>query len=104
MMKSRLAVRFFVALAPVAALLHAEVRVPRIISNHMLVQRGVPVRIWGTAAPAEAVTVSIAGQSVKCEADESGRWEAFLAPISSIGPYTLTIEGTNKITIEDVLV
>ena len=54
MMKSRLAVRFFVALAPVAALLHAEVRVPRIISNHMLVQRGVPVRIWGTASGGEA--------------------------------------------------
>ncbi len=103
MTKCHFAVRFLVVLAPVAALLHAEVRVPRIISDHMLVQRGVPLRIWGTAAPAEAVTVSMAGQSVKAEADASGRWEAFLAPINAIGPYSLTIEGTNKITIEDVL-
>jgi len=86
-----------------AALLQAEVRVPKIISNHMLVQRNVPVRIWGTASGGEAVMVSMAGQSVKTQADPSGRWEAYLAPISAVGPHTLIIEGTNKLTIEDVL-
>ena len=97
-------VRALILSAAAAALLHADVRVPKIISNHMLVQRGVPVRIWGTASAAELVTVTMAGQSVKTQADAAGRWEAFLAPIVPIGPHTLTIEGANKLTIEDVLV
>jgi sialate O-acetylesterase len=103
MTKSSAIVRALLLSAAAATLLHAEVRVPKIISNHMLVQRGVPVRIWGTASAAEAVTVSMAGQSVKTQADATGRWEAFLAPIKAIGPHTLTIEGANKLTIEDVL-
>ncbi len=97
-------VRALLLSAAAAALSHADVRVPKIISNHMLVQRGVPVRIWGTASGGEQVTVTMAGQSVKTQADATGRWEAFLAPIGLIGPHTLTIEGANKLTIEDVLV
>lgn len=104
MNKTSAVVRVLLLSAAAAALLHAEVRVPKIISNHMLVQRGVPVHIWGTAAAGESVTVGMAGQSVKTEADGTGRWEAFLAPIAPVGPHKLTIEGTNKLTIEDVLV
>ncbi len=104
MNRTGLIAQSFLLIAAAAGMLHADVRVPKIISNHMLVQRGVPVHIWGTAAAGEAVAVSMAGQSAKTEASPLGRWEVFLAPVGAVGPHTLTIEGSNKLTIEDVLV
>ncbi len=84
--------------------LRAEVRLPRLVSDHMLLQRDVPVRIWGQADPGEQVTVRFLAQNVRTQADTLGRWKVFLEPLRAGGPFTLTIEGTNIITIQDVLV
>lgn len=84
--------------------LRAEVRLPALIADHMVVQRDAPVRIYGWAAPGEAVTVRLAGQSVSTSADETGRWEAWLRPLSAGGPYDLIVAGNNTITVRDVLV
>jgi sialate O-acetylesterase len=82
----------------------AEVRLPGIISDHMLLQRDMPVRIFGTADPDEAVTVSFRGQTVETSADALGRWEAWLRPLSPGPAAEMTVRGTNTITIADVLV
>jgi sialate O-acetylesterase len=84
--------------------LQAEVRLPRLLSDHMLLQRDVPVRIWGQADPGEQVTVRFLDQNVRTQADTLGRWKVFLQPLRAGGPFTLIIEGTNIITIQDVLV
>ncbi|MBM3747073.1 MAG: sialate O-acetylesterase, partial [Acidobacteria bacterium] len=95
--------RWLLLLAAAAPLL-AEVRLPAVISDHMLLQQGVPVRIWGRAEPGEAVRVEVAGQRVAAEADASGRWSAYLKPLAAGGPHEMTITGRNKIVIRDVLV
>ena len=84
--------------------LQAEVRLPRLVSDHMLLQRDVPVRIWGWADPGEQVTVRFRDQNALAQADTLGRWKVFLQPLTAGGPFTLTIEGSNTITIQDVLV
>jgi sialate O-acetylesterase len=84
--------------------LHAEVKVPAAISSHMVLQREMPVPIWGTAAKDEKITVKFREQSVSTTADEQGNWRVKLAALKAGGPDKLTISGTNTIEIEDVLV
>jgi len=60
--------------SPPAAL--ATVRVPALIGNHMMLQRGRPVRLWGTAAPGESIRATLAGGKAATRADAGGQWGA----------------------------
>ncbi|CAN5821065.1 sialate O-acetylesterase [soil metagenome] len=82
----------------------ADVTLPSIFSDHMVLQRDHPAKVWGWAEPGEEVTVRIGEQSRAAKADEDGRWSLALAPLTAGGPHTLTVEGQNTITFEDVLV
>ena len=57
---------------------NADVRLPKIFGNHMVLQQGQPVPVWGWADPGEAVTVSFAGQEKSATADDSGSWKLAL--------------------------
>jgi sialate O-acetylesterase len=80
----------------------ADVRVPSLIGDHMVVQRGKPVRLWGQADPGETVRASLAGADATTEADASGRWALTLPALAAGGPHTLTIRGRNVLTFRDV--
>jgi sialate O-acetylesterase len=82
----------------------AEIRLPGIISDHMVLQRDFPVRIFGRAEPGEAVSVTFRTQTVQTVADALGRWEAWLQPLAPAAPSSMTIIGTNTISVDDVLV
>ena len=82
----------------------AEVRLPALVSDHMLLQQEVPVRIWGWADPGEQVRVRFEGQDVSAVADSLGNWEVFLVPLEAGGPFRMVISGENTITLSDVLV
>ncbi len=92
-----------VALMPLLFLffLHAEVKLPALVSDHMVIQQNVPVRIWGTASPQEEVTVTFRSQRLIDRADASGKWQVFLAPMAAGGPYDMKV---NQLTVKDVLV
>jgi sialate O-acetylesterase len=68
--------RLALCMAVVCGGLQAAVTLPSLISDHMILQRDAPVRIWGRANPGEAVTVRFAGQEVAATAASDGRWEA----------------------------
>ncbi|MCW5982557.1 MAG: sialate O-acetylesterase [Bryobacteraceae bacterium] len=82
----------------------AAVTLPRLISDHMMLQRDVPVRIWGKANPGESVTVRFQGQAVAAKAGEDGAWEVFLAPMKAGNPADMRVEAENSIVVRDVLV
>ena len=82
----------------------AEVRLPAILGEHMVVQREVPLHLWGQAAPGEAVTASFRGQSRSAAADDLGRWSVFLPPSAAGGPFTLVVSASNAIRLDDVWV
>jgi len=86
------------------SLLPAAITLPRLISDHMMFQQGIPARVWGKAGPGETVTVRFREQSVSARAGADGRWEVFLAPMAAGGPWDLVIQGGNSITVRDVLV
>ena len=83
---------------------HAEVKLPTVISDHMVLQREMSAPIWGTAAAGEEVSVSIAGQTQKTAAGADGKWAVRLAPLQVAEGLTLTVQGTNKIEVKDVMV
>ena len=82
----------------------AAVRLPSLLSDHGVLQREAPVHIWGWADPGEQVSVSFHAQKLAAATDEQGKWSVYLTPEHAGGPYTLTIAGTNTITVADLLV
>src|SRR5438105_501437 len=90
--------------AAITSSAHAGVKLPAVISDHMVLQREMAVPIWGTALPAEEVSVSIAGQTKKATADAEGRWKVMLDPLKVGEPLEMTVQGKETLTIKDVLV
>lgn len=83
----------------------AEVTVSNLFTDHMVLQRDVPVVVWGNASAAEQVSIVLAGKTETTEADDDGRWQAQLPPLSvGSGPHTLVIEASNRIEIKDILI
>lgn len=83
----------------------ADVSVPNIISDHMVLQRGMKAPIWGKADPGEAVVVKLGATEVKTTACPKGCWMVKLPKMDAGGPYELTIQGkSNTITVKDILV
>jgi sialate O-acetylesterase len=69
------------------------VQLPNVFSDHAVLQRDRPVRIWGWGQAGENVTVHFHGQTVSAQTDPSGYWEVWLKPESAGGPYSLTVNG-----------
>ncbi|MFM7750258.1 MAG: hypothetical protein ACKPB0_07560, partial [Opitutaceae bacterium] len=93
-----------VLLANVAAL-RADVRLPAIFSDHLVLQRDVAVPVLGWADPGEKVSVAFGGRTVECVAGADGSWMAKIGPLTATAtPGTLAVKGRNEIVIHDVLV
>ena len=84
--------------------LQAEVKLPALISDNMLLQANKPVPIWGSADAGEKVTVRFAGQTAATAADSNGRWQVKLQPLEANTSGVLTVEGINTLKITNVLV
>jgi sialate O-acetylesterase len=88
----------------VSLCVRADVTLPGILADHMVIQRGFPVHVWGKAAENEAVSVTFRGETQTTKADTLGRWSVWLAPAEAGGPFELTVKGNNTIALQDVLV
>ncbi len=89
-----------------AGVLSADVRLPSIISDNMVLQQGKAVPIWGWADAGEAVTVTGSWGSGKWEttADQDGKWMVKIDTGKAGGPYEMTVSGKNPITVKNILV
>src|ERR1700722_6019594 len=81
-----------------------QVRVPRLVSDGMVLQRDIPIRIWGFASPGEQITVKFDGETAGGVTDDNGRWLVIFAPKKAGGPYTMDIEGINHIGPKNIMV
>ena len=79
----------------------AKVRLPKLVSDKMVLQRDTDLKIWGWADAGEKVTVRLQGNYYETQADKNGNWEVTLPPQQAGGPYLLEV---NEIVIRDVLV
>src|SRR5437879_6706523 len=83
----------------------ANVVLPDVIGDTMVLQRNQPAPIWGQADPGEVITVKFAGQSKKVTAGADGRWLVKLDSLhANTTPATMTISGRNTIELKNILV
>ncbi len=104
----KLSVARILAVSISAALLvsaaHADIRLPAVISDHMVLQQDLPANVWGWAEPGENVTVKFAGKSAESAADPAGKWSVKLDDLKAGSAGELTIAGKNTLTVKDVIV
>ena len=85
------------------ASVRADVSLPAIFSDHMVLQQKQPIRVWGWGEKGEAVEVSLGESSVKTEVNEAGKWEVKLPQLdASLKPLKLVVKGKNQIEFNDV--
>ena len=80
----------------------AQVRLPKLISDGMVMQRNQPVKILGWASPEEKISLSFNGSEYQTIADEQGNWQVVLGTFEAGGPYTLSIQASNQLIIKDI--
>ncbi|HSA96076.1 MAG TPA: sialate O-acetylesterase, partial [Acidobacteriota bacterium] len=87
--------------------LSAAVKLPAVIGDHMVVQQGKPVAVWGWANKSEPVTVRFNGQEKKAVADAAGKWRVAFDPVKAGGaPLEMTVLGAAgpALVVKDILV
>jgi sialate O-acetylesterase len=87
-----------------ACSLSAQVRLPALVSDSMVVQRDTRLKIWGWAARGEKVSISFNGKTFHARTGPDGKWFVWLSPMKAGGPYTMHITASNKITLNNILV
>jgi sialate O-acetylesterase len=94
----------FAASLSIAANAHADIKLPRMVGDNMVLQRDAPLKVWGWADAGERVQVDFNGRSVGTRADRRGRWSAMLPAQRAGGPGEMRIAGKNILTIRNILV
>jgi sialate O-acetylesterase len=82
----------------------AMVKLPRIFSDNMVLQRGRPIVIWGWADPGEKIRIRLNRQDKVFFAEKDGKWKVVLLPERGGGPYELIVSGKNTIQLKDVMI
>ncbi len=93
------------ALLATSSISMAEVRLPALFGDHMVLQRDSTVAIWGWAEPGEKVSIELDWKDTAIEAvtDAAGSWKAKIPTGAAGDPHSITVIGTNRIEINDVL-
>ncbi len=84
--------------------LYADVSLPKIFADDMVLQRHEPINIWGWAKPDEKILVSLGGSIKQTKADKSGHWSVMLPALKAKKNLTLTIHGNNKLQFTKVAI
>lgn len=82
----------------------ADVRLPKLISDDMVLQRDAPIKVWGWADPGEELTIEFHDQRISTKTKADGRWLVQVGPFSAGGPFDMAIAGRNKLVLRNVLI
>ncbi|MBL7740808.1 MAG: sialate O-acetylesterase [Chitinophagaceae bacterium] len=82
----------------------AQIRLPRLVKDSMILQRDTKVKIWGWASANEKVTVKFNGKTYKTKTGDNGKWSVLLSPMKAGGPYTMDIIGNTRILLKEILI
>ena len=83
---------------------YADVKLPKVIASHMVLQQKAALPIWGTAEPGESVTVALGDNTASATAGADGKWSVKLKPMTAGGPHEMAIKGKNEIELTDLLI
>jgi len=91
-MKSKLVI---LILLQFSSLILSEVKLPKLISDGMVLQRDTKVNIWGWASAGEEIKIDFLGSIYSTSANDSGEWNVVFENLESGGPFTMNIEASN---------
>ncbi len=81
----------------------ADVRLPKIFTDNMMLQRDLPVHVWGSADAGEAVSVTLSGKTAATKADAKGQWSLALPTIKTGENLELLVKGNNSLTLKNII-
>ncbi len=81
----------------------AQIKLPSLVSNGMVLQRDQATTLWGWASPGEKIRVQLGKKTIRTQADAQGNWHTQLPAYPAGGPHTIKLSGKNEIVLEDVL-
>jgi sialate O-acetylesterase len=96
----------YLAIYLIYNIVSANVSLPAIFSDHMVLQQNSEVKIWGWGNPLEEITITTSwnNESIKVKTDNQAHWISKIMTPKAGGPFEITIQGYNKIVIKDVLI
>ena len=83
---------------------YAQIILPEILSNGVILQRETNIKIWGWASPGEAISVNFTDSAYSAVAGKNGEWSIVTKKYSAGGPYTMVFKGKNEITVSNILI
>jgi sialate O-acetylesterase len=83
---------------------NGQVRLPRLVSDGMILQRNTELKIWGWASPNESISITFNKKTYQTKADAKGDWQVKLSPIKEFGPFEMKIDASNHLVVKDILV
>ena len=99
-MKTKTLIIFLLFLIPC----WGNVKLPKLISDGMVLQRNAEINIWGWADNNEKVSISFLGSTYNTVADENGNWKIVLSDLNAGGPFKMEINASNTIIINDIMI
>ena len=102
--KTRFGAKTLILLILASLPLLGQVRLPRLISDGMVLQRDARVKLWGWAADHEKVSVAFHDSIYQTLANDKGEWTIALSGLKAGGPYTMTVSASNTLTIKDIMI
>ncbi len=82
----------------------AQVRLPQIVRDSMILQRDTKINVWGWASKGEKVSILFNKKNYSTKTNTDGKWKIVLPPTKAGGPYSMVITGKNKITLNNILI
>ncbi len=82
----------------------AQIKLPKLISDGMVLQRNTETRIWGWASPSENITIQFQDINYSVQANSNGEWELMFPNLTAGGPYQMTLKASNTIVIKNILI
>lgn len=99
----RLLTYLLVIVFSVCTTAYSQIKLPRLISDGAILQRGIECNVWGWASAKENVVLELNGKNYTTQADSSGNWKIKLPAQSAGGPYEIKITGKNEIILKNIL-
>lgn len=87
----------------VCGTIYSQIRLPRLISDGMILQRDIPVKIWGWATPNEKIEVDFNKKKFQTTTSQNGNWEITLPSQKAGGPFEMTLSASNTIVLKNIL-
>ncbi len=103
-LKIKLNILIFVFSCFISVTISGKVRLPKLISDRMVLQRDTEVKIWGWAEPGEKVTLVFKGEEYSTTTKTDSTWVVNLVPMNAGGPFDMKIKGNNNIIVKDILI